>query len=1243
MTLSEDSLSPWPPLDARGEWAREGGAAGGEGAPAAAAGAATAGPALWRPQPLWGSTHAGAPHAPDARAVSPDAAAVAAAVAAVNAAAASATRQHQHPAGAWHQAGGLPQAPLAQELAALAGASVASQVAPAAHVPVAQAVQAAPQLALQPQQDASGAPPHLGGGSLASTVSAQQQQQQAGAMAASDTVAAAAVAAAVAAYPAAPAVPLLADLSQPTLPPVPHPLVPLRPGTQPLAQQPLVQPLVPAVAPLALSVQHAQLAQVQQGAPPGFGWGWGSFPLRSYGPLQPRGYPAPQQPLLLPQVANAGALKHAAAHVAISLQAAAGVTPSAAVAAAAAAAVAAATTPVAPLAAPSLATPATPAATAAASVPEVELVAEPSGDDVRVLQELKRCYLLYDQQRFAECAWELVHLATESPGRAAVLLLLGAAYYQLRDYSACIAVNSQLIQQHSTLPEAHGNLANALKDVGDLELSLQYYTSAIKLNPNFTMAYANMASAYMAKGSYAQALECYSTALRLDPALVDVRVSMGQLLRAQGLRDAAKQCFTEALRHAPGHASAWASLAALHLEIGDQVAARAYFAEAARLDPSMGGFQPLQQQPVSVGSAGGGALLATPHHDAQQQLMAASAYHQLGNAYRGSHMLEEAAACYMRALVAMPNSAPALAALAGVMRQQGRTAEAISCFARATLLDPSDYVAGSEFAALLKETGRVQDSIIEYSRIVHGAPHIPELHANLGSAFKDAGQNDEAIKHYSTALRLRPEFPDALANLVHSLQCVCDWRCRDEWFLRLEKTIAQQIAVGQQPSVQPFHAIAYPVGGELALEISRRYATTVQNAATTAAVQYGLCMPLPLHPARPLREGERLRVGYVSSDFGSHPLSHLMGSVFGLHDRERIEVFCYAHSPDDGTEWRARIESEAEHFLDVSTWSVTDIAKRISDDQIQVAVNLNGYTKGARNEIFALRPAPVQVSYMGFPSTTGADYIDYLVTDKVVSPPEFAHFYSEQLVYVPNCYFVNDYAHRHRDLLEGANRNWTRAMLGLPQDAVVYYCANQLYKIDPDTLERWCSILQRVPKSVLWLLRFPPAGEVRLLAEAAARGVPAGRIVFTDVVGKDDHIHRSRLADIFLDTPLCNAHTTGCDVLWAGVPMVTCPAEKMASRVAASLCESAGFADEMVVASMAEYEERAVELGNDLRKLRALQRRLREARTTCALFDTQRWVRNFDRALMSMWDVYAAGQAPRSFASAEERMNLVRP
>mmetsp|Transcript_2181 Transcript_2181/g.6511 ORF Transcript_2181/g.6511 Transcript_2181/m.6511 type:complete len:1397 (+) Transcript_2181:421-4611(+) len=876
----------------------------------------------------------------------------------------------------------------------------------------------------------------------------------------------------------------------------------------------------------------------------------------------------------------------------------------------------------------------------------------PAGEQVEAL--LAEAHQAYRRGDFAQ-ALHLCHaIFPTCMNRTDVLLLVGAVYYQLGNYQQCIAFNDRCILLDPHMAEAHANLANALQQIGNFDLALIYYQSALTLKPGFTDAYNNMASALVQKGCIPQAMDCYAAALRIDPNVVDVHNNLGDLWRAQGAagRVHAQRCYAEALRCSPQHAPAWRGLGDLYREFGDHPQAVACYQEAVRLRAGY----------ADAYTGMGVSLKELRRHDeaavcfrAVVQLRPGCAL-SLGNLaglYYEQGKLEDAVATYREAIAREPIFPEAYNNLGNALRESGRADEAVACYtaciqlqlqrpataagtaaARPNLANPGAApaaqaqrlsVAYNNLGGILKMQGRAAEAISCYEQVALLQPTSPEGHANLASAFKDAARQDSAIASYRRALALRPDFPEAFANLVHSLQCVCEWRDRAAMFVRLEGEVRRDLAAGRLPPVQPFHIMAYPFPADLAKAVSMKYA---EFCALTAA---RLNAPPFLHPpAMAVRPGQRLRVAYVSSDFGNHPLSHLMASVFGSHDRSRLEVFCYALSPPDGSEWRSRIEQEVEHFTDVSSWTVPDIAARISADQIQVAVNLNGYTKGARNEIFALRPAPVQTSYMGFPATTGADFLPYLITDKVVAPPECRDCYSESLALMPHCYFVNDYKQAHLDVLD-ESRLPTRASVGLPEGVIVYACSNQLYKYDPDTFQTWCNILRRVPNSILWLLRFPPYGEPHVKAEAAARGIDPSRIIFTDVAAKPVHIARSGLADVFLDTPLCNAHTTGCDVLWGGCPMVTLPLQRMASRVAASLCAATGLGTEMIVNSQQEYEEVAVALGTDHARRLDLRRRLKDTRLTCPLFDTSGWVRDLEKVYFRMWDIHCAGQLPHTF------------
>ena len=563
--------------------------------------------------------------------------------------------------------------------------------------------------------------------------------------------------------------------------------------------------------------------------------------------------------------------------------------------------------------------------------------------------------------------------------------------------------------------------------------------------------------------------------------------------------------------------------------------------------------------------------------------------------------------------------------------------------------------------------GRFDEAITAYKSAIAIRPSFADALGNLASVYKDTGKLEDAIAYYRKSLRLRKGVTDAIAysNLVHCLQTVCQWNDRDAVFAKCKQLIARQMAKGQVPSVQPHHALVYPLTGDEQLEIAVHYARAALKHVRVLGLQpqnlepagvakrFASLIPLERdcfltasgqehvrdfqaspsaqatppaptqHPRHAMAAGlaRRMRVGYVSSDMGNHPLAHLMNHVFTWHDPARFEVFAYATSPADGSLWRSKIHAGVEHFVEVAGMAHDELAARIRADQIDVLVNLNGYTKGSRNEVFALRPAPVQLMYLGFPGSSGSHYMQYYVTDKVASPPQLQHLYTEKLAYMPHCYFVNDHAQSYSEQaveLSEEQIDEGRARYNLParSEGIVLAMFNQLYKIDPQVFKVWCSVLKAVPSAVLWLLQFPPAGEANIRVQASQLGVKPEQLVFSPVASKEEHISRGRYADLFLDTPLCNAHTTGTDILWGGVPIVTLPLESLASRVGASLLAGIGL-PELICRNLHDYQDTVVSLCSDLPTLRKLQARTRAARGSTALFDTQRWVAHWQMLLVA--------------------------
>ncbi|CAI0653463.1 unnamed protein product [Colletotrichum noveboracense] len=467
------------------------------------------------------------------------------------------------------------------------------------------------------------------------------------------------------------------------------------------------------------------------------------------------------------------------------------------------------------------------------------------------------------------------------------------------------------------------------------------------------------------------------------------------------------------------------------------------------------------------------------------------------------------------------------------------------------------------------------------------------------------------------------------------------------------------LTVPSAPTVLPFHTFTCPLTAKDIRMISQRNAFRISCSTLRSPWLPNTVYPPPRPPS------PHLNVGYVSSDFNNHPLAHLMQSVFGFHDRNRIE-------------------REAPVFRDASNWSSDRLVEQIVRDEIHILVNLNGYTRGARNEIFAARPAPIQMSFMGFAGTLGAEWCDYLLADTTAIPPDTLRpwrgnltihdvfrdnteeevgdwVYSENIIFCRDTFFCCDHAQssdpdEHKVSWEDEQcRRWKmrkELFPKLPDDAIILGNFNQLYKIDPTTFRTWLRILSQVPKAILWLLRFPELGETNLrrTAKAWAGDEVASRIIFTDVAPKNQHISRARVCDLFLDTPECNAHTTAADVLWSSSPLLTLPRYpyKMCSRMAASILKGAlprspsglEAANDLIASSEEEYEAFAIKLANGLSyqivpggygegsgRLATLRKLLWDSKWTCALFNTRRWVADLERAYDEAWRRWVAGEA----------------
>ncbi len=569
------------------------------------------------------------------------------------------------------------------------------------------------------------------------------------------------------------------------------------------------------------------------------------------------------------------------------------------------------------------------------------------------------------------------------------------------------------------------------------------------------------------------------------------------------------------------------------------------------------------------------------------------AWSNWGNALNDLCRFDAAVHAYDQALALQPRHANALNNRASALNSLRRYAEALRDYDQSIALQPQVAETYSYRAAALMGLGRTEEALQSCEMALQRKPDLVQAHWNRVNALQNLKRYPEAVAACDAVLAIDPFFPYAHGAGLGAQLAVCDWRGYGD---RVAEVTAHVRAA--RKAAYPFSFL--PISDSPADQYA--CSRTLQQAFVLD--QPGLCATAPY-------QHQRLRVAYLSADFHEHATAYLMAELFERHDRQRFEVYAYSFGPSSVSPMRGRLMRAFEHFHDVVDWTDEQVAQHMRAQEIDIAVDLKGYTAHSRTAIFALRPAPIQVNYLGYPGTMAADFIDYLVGDAIVTPPEHDVFYTEKVVRLPGSYQVND---RQRVIAPEAP---SREACGLPEQGFVFCCFNNNYKINPPVFDIWMRLLQRVPGSVLWLLEDNSYAKANLQREAQARGVDPQRLVFAARAPLPDHLARHRHAGLFLDTLPVNAHTTASDALWAGLPVLTCLGGVFAGRVAASLLHAVGMPD-LVAADLQEYESKAYQLATDPNLLNATKARLWAQRDTCALFDSDAFRLHLEAAYQAM-------------------------
>ena len=583
----------------------------------------------------------------------------------------------------------------------------------------------------------------------------------------------------------------------------------------------------------------------------------------------------------------------------------------------------------------------------------------------------------------------------------------------------------------------------------------------------------------------------------------------------------------------------------------------------------------------------------------------AGAYYNIGVALQEQDNLEEAIEAYSKALAIKPDYADAHNNMGYALKEQGNLEEAIEAYGKAVSLKPDYAVAHYNMGDALQEQGNLEEAIEAFRKALAIKPDYVTAYYNMANALKEQGNLEEAIEAYSKGLAIKPDYESLRAQKLFWQAHICDWN-----------SIAEDLKL--IPKLGTTRKYAHPFFLLTLEDVPERHRTRSKIYANIKYPQ----KPLPAQ-VKPSQKPGRIRIGYFSSDFKEHPVAYLIVKMLEQHNHNQFEIFGYSLHGSQQNEMRQRLTKPFDNFANVEGMSDKAIALQARQDGIDIAVDLNGYTTHACTGIFAYRAAPIQINYLGYPGTMGAEFIDYILADPVLIPEDKRQHYSEQIIYLPNTYQPTDNTRAISDKVI------SREDMGLPREGFVFCCFNNNYKISPVEFDIWMRLLKNVEGSVLWLLKSNKWAGQNLKRQAEDRGVNAERIIFAERLPQSEHLARQRLADLFLDTFNYNAHTTTSDALWAGLPVITKMGQGFAARVAGSLLNAVGL-PELITQNEEDYEVLILELATNPKKLAKIKDTLATNRLTQPLFNTELYTRHLENGYLQAYECYFQGNLPQT-------------
>jgi len=752
---------------------------------------------------------------------------------------------------------------------------------------------------------------------------------------------------------------------------------------------------------------------------------------------------------------------------------------------------------------------------------------------------------------------------------------LGTSLQELGQWDRMLEHLQQAVSIKPNLAEAHNRIGTGLEELGKVNEAVESYQKAIEINPDFSEAFNNLGNAFKYLGQLDESVKSYQKALEINPDYPALHSNLGNVYKEIGQLDDALNSYLKGLTYNPEYIDLLNNLGVVFNELG-------------QLDKAVNSYKR--------------AILLEPDY--------AEAHNNLGVTYNKLGQLEQAIKSYERALAINPDFPDPYNNLTIIYRKQGLINEVIESFkkaidsmAKVLAINPDDADTHNNMGIALYELERLDDAAESYQKAIAIKPNFSDAHCNLGAVFQKLKRCEDAIKSFEKAFVIKPDIDYILGNILGAKIHCCNW---DDLTSLLDD--AKKKIVNNEKVIDSFVLMGLVDDPALLRKVT-------ELKISSDHPQSNVLPKIELYPKH-----KTIRIGYFSADFRDHPVGFLTAELYEVHDRNHFEIHAFSFGPDTNDDMNLRIKAGVDHYHDVDLMSHEEIVLLARSLEIDIAVDLGGFTAESRPDVFAMSAAPIQLSYIGFLGTMGADYYDYLIADSVMIPKKNQKYYSEKIVYLPS-FQVNDSTAISPEI------NLTRKEVGLPEEGFVFCCFNNTYKFTPAVFDSWARILKSVEGSLLSIYVDNKSAELNLTKEITLRGINPLRLIFGERLKRSDYMARYRTADLFLDTHPYNAGTTASDALRMGLPIVTLKGISFNSREAASILSALNL-HELITNSPEEYESLAIELASNPDKLKIIKDKLASNLSTAPLYNTPLFTKNLESAFTEMYENHHKGLEP---------------